>query len=296
VTPQRGVADGLFLFDSQVHLWLPASSDRPWPPGGGPSHRPPAALADDLLQLMDDGGVAAAVLVPPSFEGYRSDYALDVAAAHPGRFVVQGRFRLDDPAVAEEIRRLKSLHPSLRGVRVTFNRDEARWLVDGSIDWFWPLARELDLAVSLFLWPASATADGGEAAAFDAVAAANPELRLSLDRFGVAAWVDGRTIRSEVQRLKALSRHPNVGVKLSAFANIVGREGFDVDALRAVLVPLVDWFGPSRLFWGTDITGSPVGYAEQIAVFIEALAEYTSDEVALVMGGGLRDWLGTPAI
>ena len=41
---------------------------------------------------MDRAGVDCAVLVPPSIEGDRNDYALEAAQKYPGRFAVMGRF------------------------------------------------------------------------------------------------------------------------------------------------------------------------------------------------------------
>jgi predicted TIM-barrel fold metal-dependent hydrolase len=47
---------------------------------------------------MAGAGVDRVVLVPPSWEGYRNDYALEAAQQYPHRFAVMGKVPLNDPA------------------------------------------------------------------------------------------------------------------------------------------------------------------------------------------------------
>ena len=50
------------IIDAQVHVWLPESPDRPWPPGGAARVQLPYALDyTKLLKLMDEAGASAAI-------------------------------------------------------------------------------------------------------------------------------------------------------------------------------------------------------------------------------------------
>src|SRR5512144_1638879 len=85
------------IVDSQVHIWVASTRERPWLP---PSpdipapHRPQPFTKDHLLREMDAAGVQGAVLVTPLWEGVRNDVVLAAAQAHPDRFAVMGRLDL----------------------------------------------------------------------------------------------------------------------------------------------------------------------------------------------------------
>src|SRR4029077_15749827 len=90
---------------------------------------------------MDQAGVDAAILVPPSFDGDRNDYALEAASKHPDRLAVMGRVTLEGGGAQADLSGLKK-QPGMLGVRLTFHRDKDRpWLTDGTADWFWPAAK-----------------------------------------------------------------------------------------------------------------------------------------------------------
>src|SRR5579862_2770116 len=99
---ERRNGEAMKIIDAQVHVWLPESTDRPWPAGGAARAQLPYALTcSKLSAMMDEAGVDRAVLVPPSWEGNRNDHGLANAAAHPERFAVMGRIALDDPGNAK---------------------------------------------------------------------------------------------------------------------------------------------------------------------------------------------------
>jgi L-fuconolactonase len=90
------------IVDAQVHLWKAEAADRPWPAWGREAcHLPEPLTYQKMLGLMDQAGVDRMVIVPPSWEGDRIDYALEAAAKHPDRFAVMGRIALDDPGSAD---------------------------------------------------------------------------------------------------------------------------------------------------------------------------------------------------
>ena len=50
--------------------------------------------------------------------------------------------------------------------------------------------------------------------------------------------------------------------------------------------------GPTRLFWGTDITRMPCSYRQCVTMFTEEMPWLTGRDLELVMGQAVCDWLG----
>src|SRR4051794_14115166 len=141
------------IVDAQIHLWKAESEDWKWVPGMRPQLPEPFTI-ERALPLMDEAGVDRAVVVPPSWPGDRNDYALEAARHHPDRFAVMGRIALADPKSPELIARWRDA-PGMLGVRLTFLGAAAKWLEDGTADWFWPAAEKAELPV-MFLAPGNA--------------------------------------------------------------------------------------------------------------------------------------------
>src|SRR5262252_4766849 len=84
--------------DSQVHCYERNHPGRPWV---GTLAGPPSATGDEMVAAMDAVGVDGALLVSPfSLYGFDASYALDVHAAHPGRFALIKPVDSTDPNVA----------------------------------------------------------------------------------------------------------------------------------------------------------------------------------------------------
>src|ERR1700747_2411346 len=89
------------ILDSQVHAYERNHPGRPW---AGTLHGPAEVTGDEMVAAMDAVGVDGAVLVSP-FTMYRYDasYALQVHAAHPGRFALVKPVDPTDHAVGDTI-------------------------------------------------------------------------------------------------------------------------------------------------------------------------------------------------
>jgi hypothetical protein len=81
------------IIDAQVHLWKANTPDRPWPPNTVPQLPEPFGY-DKLIPMMNEAGVERAVIVPPSWEGDRIDYAMEAHGKFPTRFGIMGRIPL----------------------------------------------------------------------------------------------------------------------------------------------------------------------------------------------------------
>ncbi len=232
------------IIDCQVHVWPPERPDRLFLRDGQGRESAPYTC-EQLLADMERAGVGRAVLVPPSIEGDRNDYALEAARKYPDRFAVMGRFPVAAGNGRSLVERWKE-QPGMLGVRLTFHRDADRpTLTDGTTDWFWPQAERHGIACMVHA-PERLTEIG-------AIAARHPCLKIIVDHMGFArATMDDKTIPA-AERIAALARHPNVSVKVSALP-CFSSEPYPFRNLREPLRRVIDAFGPRRAFWGSDIT------------------------------------------
>src|SRR5947208_8597674 len=197
------------IVDSQVHLWLPQAPDRPWPPDGPRrAHLPRPFTYEELLRRMDEAGVDRVVIVPPSWEGERNDYALEAAKKYPNRFAVMGRILLNSPQAPAQLAKWKE-QPGMLGVRNTFNGAQTNWVTDGTADWFWPAAAKAGIPVMV--------ATAGRAPIFQRITERNQDLVFIIDHIGLSEdMVKAGTLPKAVDETIAFAKYPNVQVKMSS--------------------------------------------------------------------------------
>jgi len=289
--PQRAAAQSArrIIVDAQVHLWLAHTPERPWPADGvGQAHIPRPFTYDELLARMDEAGVDRVVIVPPSWEGFRNDYALEAASKWPQRFAVMGRLRLDDPASKVRLATWKD-QPGMLGVRHTFNRLQTGWLTDGTADWFWPAAAAAGIPVM--------TPTAGRARDFLPIVERNPGLVFIIDHMNISEETarQGR-IAEAVAEVVAFAKHPNVQVKMSAVPH-KSSQAYPFRDMTEHLHRVFDAFGPRRCFWGTDLTAGidrfpGFTYRQRITHFTEELPFLSEDDKDWVMGRAIMQRLG----
>ena len=275
------------IVDSQLHIWPSPTPERPRPAAfEGRVHLPNPFTYEMAIDLMDGAGVDKAILVPPSWELERLDYALEAVANNPGRFAVMGRVALNRPEV--EMPRLKIWRdtPSLLGVRVVFIYDEdSSWLTDGTSDWFWAVAEEYGIPV-MILAPE-------DKPALHAIAKRHPELTLIIDHMGLSMNIfkENRTVQA-VEDAARLSDCPNVCVKLSSVPTY-SNEDYPFNDMTPLIQRLFTAYGRERCFWGTDVTRDydKVPYKQRVTHFTETLEFLGDEDKEWVMGRALCERL-----
>ena len=145
--------------------------------------------------------------MPPSWEGYRNDYALEAAQKYPDRFAVMGKVPLNDPASKNRIASwLKQ--PGMLGFRISFRHSGTHsFLDDGTADWFWADCERYDIPVMIFA--PFAVAKIGE------IAERHPGLRVIVDHMGLNVQWKGKDLGPGIDVLLKFARMNNVGVKAS---------------------------------------------------------------------------------
>lgn len=274
------------LTDAQLHVWEADRPDRPWDRQHRPQLDEPFTV-ERAVALLDENGVDRAVLVPPLVSGFNNDtanaYALEAAAAYPERFAVMGRF---DPRPRNARDRLERWldQPGMRGVRLSLEGTPAPQLLEeGALDWFWPEAERLGVAV-YFLRP-------GRPQDIAAVAERHPDLRIACNHLALGSG--GRSpeaLAAHVDLLKVLVPCQNVAIAISSLWGS-SQQGYPYKDIHDSIRRVYDLFGASRLAWATDYTaargrlGNAVTYP-QLRDFVDvALPDLTATERDDVFNG-----------
>lgn len=274
----------MHIVDSQIHIFRAPTADRPWPAANARFvHTHASVLAEDVLPQMDAAGIAAAYLVPPSFEGDYNDVVLDAVTRHPARFRILGRLALHAPDARAQLESISRMW-QMRGIRLTFLGPTKQWIRDGSVEWLWPLAEELGVAVSIYAF--------GELPAIERIARLHPRLRVSIDHLSLSHRdVMDAAILPVIDALVGLARYPNVAVKATCLPSYV-TEAYPYPTLQQVLHRVIGAFGAERVFFGSDLTRLPGSYRQLVEFFDHALAGRPARERELVMGRAAMDWYG----
>ena len=80
-------------------------------------------------------------------------------------------------------------------------------------------------------------------------------------------------------------------VKLSG-APSYSSEPYPYRNIHNYIRQIFDAFGPQRCFWGTDVTRMPCTYRQCVTMFTEELPWLKGNDLELVMGRAVCDWLG----
>ena len=149
--------------------------------------------------MMDEAGVDRVVIVPPTLEGDRLDYAQEAVKRYPGRFAIMGRIALNDPTTARRFPTWRE-QAGVLGIRLNIAVDQATWLTDGTADWFWQAAEKAGIPV-MFLTT-------GQTPMFARIAERHPQLILIIDHMGVSSEaVKNRTLPVAIARLSPVYAH-----------------------------------------------------------------------------------------
>ena len=274
----------MLIVDAQVHTWAASTPERPWPATENP-HRAVPLGSDDLLQEMNAAGVDRAVLVPPGWEGARNDLALAAARADPDRFAVMGRIRPDLLATSQGILLNWREQPGMLGVRLALNnRGAAKFLDSGKLNWLWQEAESSSVPLMILVRHA-------DVHYIDAIAERHPRLKIVMDHLALDSKQRDAEAFRDFDKLLAIAKRPNVAVKASALP-CYSSDVYPYRSLHGYIRQVYDAFGPQRMFWGTDLSRSPIPYRQQVTMFTEEIPWLNADDKTWIMGRGICDWLG----
>ncbi|MBI3936649.1 MAG: amidohydrolase [Betaproteobacteria bacterium] len=273
----------MLIVDSQVHLWAADSPERPWPKGTRP-HRPVPLGPEQMLREMDGAGVDRVVIVPPLWEGRRNDLALAAAQAYPDRFSVMGRL---DPAAPSSCGTLKAWRqqPGMLGLRLSFRGTAlSPLLTEGHCEWIWEEAEKAGVPIYVLV-------PHRLVHVIDDVAQRYPRLKIVMDHLSLTGLKKDEEAFREFDKLLPIAKRPNVAAKVSALP-FFSTDKYPYRSLHGYIRQAYDAFGPRRLFWGTDLSRSPIPYRQHVTMFTEEIPWLSSEDKEWIMGRGVCEWLG----
>jgi predicted TIM-barrel fold metal-dependent hydrolase len=276
----------MIIIDAQVHIWPPETAERPYvKEDASKPHQPIPLTYERLLQEMATAGVDRAILVPPSWEGYRNDYALEAARKYPDRFAAMGKVPLNDPASKGRI--ATWLHqPGMLGFRISFRHSGTHsFLEDGTANWFWADCERHDIPVMIFA-PFAVER-------IVEIAERHSGLRVIVDHMGLNVQWKGKDLTPGVDVVLKFASLPNVAVKASCLPCYVA-EHYPYPTLHPQIRRVVESFGPQRVFWGTDLSQLPCSYRQAVTLFTEELDFLSPQDKEWIMGKAIAQWLRWP--
>ena len=234
------------IVDAQVHFWKANTPDRPWLPDR--VAQLPEPFTDRQIRADDGRGrrrprrYRAAVLGRRPQRLRARSGARDIRRVSPSWGAFRSRTR-NPPTLLPDWKK----QPGMVGIRLTFHPPQWKWLTDGTVDWFWPLAEKYQLPVMFY---------GAPMPNFARIAERHPALPMIADHLGVTGEVaKSGKIAEAVGETAALAKYPNVSVKLST-TPFYSAESYPFRDMTAHIRRLFDAFGPRRSYWGTDLTNS----------------------------------------
>ncbi len=267
------------IVDAQIHTWgtgLPSNLSH-W--------QITQFTPEEAIVLMDDGVcVDAAVIHPPGWDPNSTAMALQAVQDFPGRFAIMGALPLDRPESRARIAHWRD-QPGMLGLRYGFLSDPARqWLKDGTIDWLWAAAEKAGVPIAMLATDSLTDIAG--------IAQRHPGLRLTIDhlggRGGTTTLKDAAAM-THIPDLLALAKFPNIAVKATG-APGYSTEPYPFRGMHIYLQQIYDAFGPSRMFWGTDISKMPCSWQQCVTMFTEELPWLNDHDKRLIMGEALCTW------
>ena len=265
------------IIDPHVHVW---KHDPQFPFAAGAQVPARDATPETLLDLMKANGVSKTVIIQVIHYTYDNSYLADVLKRYPNTF--QGVCRVDprNPAAPDHLSKLTE--QGFRGVRLSPAGDP-------SGDWFggplmpplWKRCDELKVPMAV-LAPISRMPDVGT------LLEKLPDLIVVIDH--MADCPVGQP--SELEKLIALNRYPNVFVKISHTWSISKQPYPWFDAQEHVK-RLYQAFGPQRLMWATDwpIVENHSTYAKALSVVRDEMRFLKADDLHWILSGTIeRVW------
>jgi predicted TIM-barrel fold metal-dependent hydrolase len=266
----------MLILDAQVHTYERDRPERPW--RNTSLAGPPEVTGDTMVAAMDDVGVDGAILVSPfNTYGYDGSYALEVRAAHAGRFGLVVPMDPNDPAVAEHIAdwAAKDGTVGIRLLHYSMPEDAAHPGIGRALT----AAAQHGMVVNIFGWQ--------RLEQIGALAARHPNTQIVIDHLGLEPHFKPPLPAepfSQVSKVAKLAAHDNIAIKITG-ACALSREPFPYKDIWDPVRRLFDAFSFERCMWGTDWTRATAFLTYKQGVDAFSVYKNLSDsERGLLMG------------
>jgi L-fuconolactonase len=157
-------------------------------------------------------------------------------------------------------------------------------LAEGHADWIWKEAEEAGVPIYVLVHHDTVHV-------IDAIAKRHPDLKLVMDHLALSSSQKDEAAFENFDKLLAIAKRPNVAAKVSALP-CYSTDKYPYPTLHKYIRQAYDAFGPQRLFWGTDLSRSPIPYRQHVTLFMEELPWLSESDKEWIMGRGVCEWLG----
>ncbi len=270
----------MIKIDSHHHFWDPDRATYPWMTDDLAPIRRRFGPAD-LRPLIDGMRISRTILVQTRSSTNETEEFIATAAAE--RFIagVVGWVDLTDPAVADEIARLRAAPGGDRLVGIRHqvqDEPDPEWLARPDVRRGLAAVASAGLAYDLLVRPRELSA------AFDA-AAALPDLRFVVDHIGKPR-IAAAEMEPWAGRIGSMAELPNVACKLSGLVTEAAWGSWTTVDLHPYVDAVLDAFGPERLMFGSDwpVCLLAASYDRVVSADRELLAALSADERARIFG------------
>ena len=200
--------------------------------------KPHSFTAEDLIKLGHTENVTRHVLISHGpYHGFNNDYYTHAVSRHPGIFSVVGAMNPSLDRVPQRMHANREL--GITGYRIKPNGD-AHWLQSKPMHAMWKTGATENIAMCPLIDPKYVADLGSMCKQF-------PDTTVVIDH---CARIDSHH-KEELNQLCALSKHPNVYVKISAFYAFGTRKPPYLEQIPKIK-RLFESFGPQRLMWASD--------------------------------------------
>ena len=236
MTPIRIGGD---YIDAHSHIWTDDIKHFPLREGVKTEDLKPLRFTpDNLIQLGLAERVTRHVLISHGpYHGFNNDYYTHAASRHPGIFSVVGAMNPLLDRIPQRMHINRKL--GITGYRIKPNND-SRWLQSKPMQAMWKTGAAENIAMCPLIDPKYIADLGSMCKQF-------PDTTVVIDH---CARIDSHH-KEELNQLCALSKHPNVYVKISAFYAFGTRKPPYLEQIPKIK-RLFESFGPRKLMWASD--------------------------------------------
>ncbi|MGZ8196994.1 MAG: amidohydrolase family protein, partial [Burkholderiales bacterium] len=156
------------------------------------------------------------------------------------------------------------------------------------VEWLWQASARAGVPIMIYV-------DHSVLHHIDDVAARYPDVKLILCHMSLPLGKKDDEAFRDLDKLLALAKRPNIGVKVSALPCYTS-ESYPYPSVHRHVRRVYDAFGPTRMFWGSDMSRLPstATYRQVVTLFTEEMPWLASDELEWIMGRALSQWLDWP--
>ncbi|WP_319476349.1 amidohydrolase family protein [Marispirochaeta aestuarii] len=236
----------------------------------------------DLLPWIQAKGIDKTIMVQTIPSLRETEDFLKIAADTDFVAGVVGWVDLTNPEIGNTLKRLKSGPDGkyLVGIRhQVHDEEDARWLLRKNVRHGIKAVGAADLTYDLLL-------KSRELPAGLEIVQENPGMRFVMDHISKPNIQEGE-IEPWAGQMKKMAEYPNVWVKVSGMITEADWYNWKPDDIKPYVDMLLDWYGPSRLMFGSDwpvctLAGT---YSQVYDTAAYCFSGLNSDDLAAVFGG-----------